>query len=133
MFIRADVGRFCCSLHDVFGCPFRNIAFSTDGVYCATYYVQRVLELRVMSISQTTHRICSFHDNFILLCGQSFILSRDTTGELFHGRFSPSGSPPNCGLRRVVVGRIGDWLRLPFRLVRHPSPSSQHRSGLDTR
>ena len=43
-------------LHGVFGCHFSNSAFSTDGVYSATYFVQSVLELRVVATFQTTHR-----------------------------------------------------------------------------
>ena len=45
------LGQSCitCSLYS-------NSAFSTDGVYCAPYYVQPVLELRVVATSLTTHR-----------------------------------------------------------------------------
>ena len=42
-----DSGAF---IHDVFGCLFRNSVFST-GVYCAPYFVQPVLELRVVATS----------------------------------------------------------------------------------
>ena len=38
-----------CSLYS-------NSAFSTDGVYCAPYFVQPVLELRLVATSQTIHR-----------------------------------------------------------------------------
>ena len=42
-------------IHDVFGYLFSNSAFSTDGAYCAPYFVQPVLVLRMVAISMTTH------------------------------------------------------------------------------
>ena len=42
-------------IRDVFVCLFPNSVFPTDGVYCTPYFVQPVLELRVVTTSQTTH------------------------------------------------------------------------------
>ena len=42
-------------IHDMFGCLFPNFAFTTDGVYCAPYFVLQVLEIWVMVTSQLTH------------------------------------------------------------------------------
>ena len=42
-------------IHDVFCCLFSYSVFSTDGVYCVPYFVQPVLEFRVVATSQTTH------------------------------------------------------------------------------
>ena len=47
-------------IHDVFGCLLSISTFSTDGVYGAPYFVQPVLELRVVSTSQTTNRCLLF-------------------------------------------------------------------------
>ena len=43
-------------IHDVFGCLFHISASSTDVVYCASYSMQPVLEMRVMATSQSTQR-----------------------------------------------------------------------------
>ena len=43
-------------MHDVFGCLFSNSASSTDGVYCAPYFVQPVPELMMVATSQTINR-----------------------------------------------------------------------------
>ena len=42
-------------IYDVFGYLFSNSTFSTDGVNCATYFVQPLLDIRVAVTSQTTH------------------------------------------------------------------------------
>ena len=43
-------------MHDELGCLFPNSVFSTDGVYCAPYFVQPVLEFLVVATTQTIHR-----------------------------------------------------------------------------
>ena len=38
-------------IHDVFSCLLSNSSFSADGVYSSPYFVQPVLEIRVMATS----------------------------------------------------------------------------------
>ena len=47
-------------IHDLFGCLFTNSDLSTNVVYCASYFIQSVLEIRVMATSQSTHRYLLF-------------------------------------------------------------------------
>ena len=86
----------CAVIHDVFGCLFSNSSFSTDGVYCAPYFVQPVVELRMVATSQTTHH---------RLLVPFFLLSFNAIHSVnyFMEDFSHSGSTPDGGLHRVVV------------------------------
>ena len=86
----------CTVIHNVFDCLFFNSAFSTDGVYSAPYFVQSVVELRVVATSQTTHH---------RLLVPFFLLSFNAIHSVnyFMGDFSHSGSTPDDGLHRVAV------------------------------
>ena len=90
--------------HDVFGYLFSNSAFSTHGVYCAPYFVQPVLELRVEATSQKTHRhlILPLQPWFFSAV-KLFSFHAMHPANSFMGDLTPSGSTPNAGLRRVVV------------------------------
>ena len=55
VFVHAAGGGFLAVIHDMLGCRFLNYAFSTDGAYCAPYFIQPVLELRVVATSQMTN------------------------------------------------------------------------------
>ena len=54
--VHAAGGGLWAVINETFGCLLPNSAFSTDGVHCAPYFVQTVLELRVVATSQTAHR-----------------------------------------------------------------------------
>ena len=48
-----DSGAF---IHDVYACLFLNSTFSTDGVFCASYFCAACFELQEVATSQMTHR-----------------------------------------------------------------------------
>ena len=91
-------------IHDVFGCLFPNCAFSTDGVYCAPYFVQPILQFGAMATFQLSYRHQLFPGQLRLFSAVKLFSFRATLPtNSFMGYFSHSGSMPDGGLRDVLV------------------------------